>query len=261
MDSQDQRDDYNHPRHNGRIFAGLFLLLVGAAFFMRELSFPFFPDWLFTWPMILIAVGIYTGIKHEFRNPGWLILVVIGGIFLADQTDIGFNFHRFLVPILIITVGFVMIMRPRRHGNWRWRDWDDWKQKSASSYGQDYARKQEYATSFSSEDFFDSTSIFGAAKKNILSKNFQGGDITCFFGGCEIDLSKADIQKTAVLDLTFVFGGGKIIVPSNWQISFHMTPVFGGIEDKRQQPLSDNPDKILIIKGTCVFGGLEIKNY
>ena len=75
MDTQDQRNDYNQPRHNSRILAGFFLLLIGTLFFMKEMAFPFFPSWLFTWPMILIAVGIYTGFKHEFRNASWLILI------------------------------------------------------------------------------------------------------------------------------------------------------------------------------------------
>ena len=103
--------------------------------------------------------------------------------------------------------------------------------------------------------------MFGGVKKVILSKNFQGGDITCFMGGCEIDLTKADFQTKAVIDITQVFGGTKIIIPSHWQISSEMTAIFGAIEDKRQQPLSAAVDKILVIQGTSIFGGIEIKNY
>jgi predicted membrane protein len=226
------------------------------------MDFPFFPPWLFTWPMILIAVGLYSGIKHQFRNPGWIIMIIVGSVFLADHVNMGFNLHRFIIPIAIISVGLIMIVRPRRNHDWRWQDWDKRKSPTASTATQDYTSNpssQDY--SYSSQDYFDSTAIFGNTKKIILSKNFQGGDITCIFGGCEVDLSKADVQKPAVIDLTFVFGGGKIIVPSNWQVDVRISPVFGGVEDKRQQPLVINPDKILIIKGTCFFGGLEIKNF
>ena len=268
MDTQDQNSNFNQPRHNSRIFAGLFLLFVGAMFLLKELSFPFFPDWIFTWPMLLIAIGIYTGIKHQFRNPSWIILIIVGGVFLTDQIDMGFDFHRFIVPTIIIAVGLLMIFRPRYHRDWDWRrrrDWD-WrnydspKPQSPVSTGQQNA-KQEHSQNYSSDDFFDSTSVFGGAKKVILSKNFQGGDITCVFGGCEIDLTQADMQKPAVIDLSFFFGGGKIIIPPDWQVRLDLTPVFGGVEDKRKPPMSNNPDKLLIIKGTCFFGGLEIKNY
>ena len=67
---------------------------------------------------------------------------------------------------------------------------------------------------FSSEDYIDATTVLGGIHKNILSKNFKGGDITIFMGGAEINLSQADIQGTASLDITQIMGGTKIIVPS-----------------------------------------------
>ncbi|MBS1917411.1 MAG: hypothetical protein JST87_14120 [Bacteroidetes bacterium] len=256
MCSQNQNNDYNRNRHEGRIIAGLFLLVVGAVFFMRELSFPFFPDWLFSWPMILIAIGIYSGLRHQFRNPGWIIMIAIGGIFLFDQMNIGFDMHRFIVPTIIVAVGLTMILRPRRDRGWIRSDWSSWHSEKKNDPVDPIGK-----TDYSSEDFFDSTAVFGSSKKRIISKDFKGGDITCFMGGCEIDFSQADIIKPAVIDMTLVFGGGKIIVPADWQVVIHITPVFGGVEDKRKQPVSINPDKVLILKGTCFFGGFEIKNY
>jgi predicted membrane protein len=255
MNTQDRNNDFNRTRNDGRIFAGLFLLFVGAIFLMKELSFPFFPHWLFTWPMILIAVGIYSGIKHQFRNVGWLIPILIGGIFLFDQMDLGYDLHRFIVPAIIISIGLVMILRPRGNRNWHRPEWSEWQREKIINEA--HGNPPDY----SSEDFFDSTAVFGAVKKVVISKNFKGGDITCFMGGCEIDFTQADMTQPAVLDLSLVFGGGKIIVPSHWQVRNQITPVFGGVEDKRQQPISNNPDKILVIKGTCFFGGLEIKSF
>jgi predicted membrane protein len=256
MCSQYQNNDYDRNKRDGRIIAGLFLLVVGALFFMKELSFPFFPNWLFTWPMILITIGIYTGLKHQFRNPGWIIMVVIGGIFLIDDMNVGFDIHRFIVPIVIVSVGLIMIMRPRRDRGWGRSNWSD-PQGEKKNDPLDSAQRPDYT----SEDFFDSTAVFGSSKKVIISKDFKGGDITCFMGGCEIDFTQADIIKPAVIDMTLVFGGGKIIVPADWQVVIHITPVFGGVEDKRKKPVSINPDKVLILKGTCLFGGFEIKNY
>ena len=43
------------------------------------------PYWLFSWPMILIALGLYIGARHSFRQWGWLIPVAIGTIFLLDD--------------------------------------------------------------------------------------------------------------------------------------------------------------------------------
>jgi predicted membrane protein len=256
MNTQGQPDEQNQPKNNGRILAGFFLLIIGAVFVMKEMSFPFFPYWLFTWPMLLIAIGLYTGIKHQFRNPAWIILIIIGGVFLADQVDIGFNFHRFLFPIIIIGVGLIMITRPRHRRDRQWKDWGDNMKKKYS----DYPNAGDAAQN-SSDDFFDSTSIFGGTKKVIVSKNFRGGDITCLMGGCEADLTQADMQSTAIIDVTQIFGGTKLIVPSHWQVRTDMTAIFGAVEDKRQQPLNTDSGKLLILKGTTIFGGIEIRNY
>jgi hypothetical protein len=36
----------------------------------------------------------------------------------------------------------------------------------------------------------------------------------------------------------------------------------GGVEDKRfQEQIVKNEQKILVLRGTCVLGGIEIKNY
>jgi hypothetical protein len=100
-----------------RVAGGLLLLLVGGVLLARELGVPF-PDWLFTWPMILILVGLYMGTKLRFRNPGWLIPTFIGVIFLADQM-IGYNLKPFIVPVVIIAAGLLFMFRPR---NRHWQD-------------------------------------------------------------------------------------------------------------------------------------------
>ena len=114
---------------------------------------------------------------------------------------------------------------------------------------------------YSSEDYIDTTSIFGGVHKKVVSKNFRGGDVVTFLGGSEIDLSQAEIIGTARLDVTQVMGGTKIIVPAHWEVRSEVTALFAGFEDKRQQPAMINPEKVLIIDGTSIFGGIELKNY
>jgi hypothetical protein len=112
------------------------------------------------------------------------------------------------------------------------------------------------------DDYIDSTCIFSGAKKVILSKNFKGGDMVNIFGGCEIDLTQADMTSPAILEVTAIFGGATLIVPSNWAIKSEAVTIFGGIGDKRRiMPMTDGPTKTLILKGTMVFGGMEIRSY
>jgi hypothetical protein len=119
-----------------------------------------------------------------------------------------------------------------------------------------------FAETYSQDDIIDSTCIFSGTKKVILSKNFRGGDIVNVFGGSEIDLMQADINGTATLEVTAIFGGATLIVPSNWAIKSEAVTIFGGISDKRKfAALAEPATKTLVLKGTMIFGGMEIKSY
>lgn len=66
--------------------------------------------------------------------------------------------------------------------------------------------------------------------------------------------------KPVTLEITTIFGGTKLIIPSNWEIKSEAVMIFGGIEDKRRmQTITGQPEKTLILKGTVLFGGIEIK--
>ena len=111
-------------------------------------------------------------------------------------------------------------------------------------------------------EYIEINTVFGSVKKIIISKNFKGGEINNFMGGTEINLLKADIQQPIDLEVNNVFGGAKLIVPSNWDVKNEVTAVFGGIEDKRAITTGvTDPGKVMVLKGTCVFGGIEITNY
>ncbi len=65
-----------------------------------------------------------------------------------------------------------------------------------------------------------------------------------------------------VLEVNNVFGGTKIIIPSNWDVKNEVTALFGGIEDKRSlNNIIPDADKTILLKGACVFGGIEVSNY
>jgi hypothetical protein len=111
-------------------------------------------------------------------------------------------------------------------------------------------------------EYLEINAVLGGVKKLILSKNFKGGEINSFMGGAEINLMQADIKEPVVLEVHNIFGGTKLIVPANWDVKNEVTAVFGGIDDKRYIGTGvPDPGKIMILKGTCIFGGIEVSNY
>ncbi len=251
-----------HTKNQSRVYTGLFLVGVGLVLLAEKMGAPI-PGWVISWPTGMIALGVILGLRHNFRNPGGLILIAIGGLNLADRLSPGLNLNDYIFPLVIMVLGLVFILRPHRGSCSRRDKWNRrfgtepfGTEPTVSMSDDDNEKKNNLS------DFINSTSVFGAVKKIILSKNFKGGDITCFMGGAELNLSQADIQKTATIDVTQIFGGTKLIVPANWNVKMEVMTIFGGVEDKRPfQGNTINPDKLLVIKGTSLFGGIDIKSY
>ena len=271
MESEDQKENkwlenWEMSRKRGKIFGGALMVGIGIALLLRQAGFEL-PDWLFTWEMLLIIFGFYVGVKHSFRHPGWIIMVLVGAVFLIDNIFPEITLGPMIWPILIIASGLLMIFKPRRRcppNSMYWRKrWEAkgkrWEEKSAK-----WEERMQMRESTSEEDRIETVSVFAGVKKNIISKNFKGGEVTCVFGGAEINLMQADLQGKAVLELTAVFGGTKLIVPSHWEIQHHeLVAVLGGIEDKRQfvKDIVADQGSVLVLKGTCFFGGIEINSY
>ena len=263
-----------HQSRSSGVWTGLLLILIGTDYFLVNSHPPILPEWMWSWQVLLIGMGLFIGIRHNFRSPAWFIMMVVGGVFLIKSDEFaryfpGLNVNH-IWPLALIILGLFFILRP--HPRHRWQDYPTSKvdskiDESLGASGEPGDVKADTsnsrpAQSILSEDYIDSTSIFGGIKKNIISKNFKGGDITNIMGGSEIDLTQADINGVVTIDLTQVFGGTKLIVPSNWQVKAQMAAIFGGVEDKRSiQNAALDPNKILILDGTSIFGGIEIRSY
>jgi predicted membrane protein len=273
-------NDIGHPRNpnKGKAMAGVILLAIGGILLLRQFADLFIPGWLFSWPMWLIAWGLYIGAKHEFKNSSWGILVFLGIIFLFNNNID--NAGRVVWPLAIIAFGIWLILRRGKHNDPQY--WEKYykgnqfeKQQANFDFGKttdpevdytvkdDVPPKEPFTPPFASgDDLLDTVSIFGGVNKTVLSKNFRGGEIVNIFGGAELDFTQADINGRVVIEITQIFGGTKIIVPSNWQVVSDLSAVFAGVDDKRiRSTASTNNDKILILKGISVFAGVDIRSY
>lgn len=234
---------YNRQQDNSGngLWAGIIVLCIGLFFFLERMDIDL-PRWIISWPMLLILIGVVMGAKRKFQGPGWIILILVGSVFLVnDIVPFDWNIRRFMWPAIMIVIGVYLI-------------------------GKASTRKQQYdeylaEPGTTDDDYLQATTIFSGTNKVILSKNFKGGNVTTVFGGTELNFMQADINGQAVLDITTLFGGVEIFVPSNWDVKTDVNTIFGGFEDKRMVPAMMNSGKTLIIKGSCTFGGVDLKSF
>lgn len=212
-----------------RLALGIFLIAIGVLFLLRNLDIIDLPRYFYSWQMLLIGIGAFNFITGN-RAAGF-ILTAIGGVFLLPDI-MQFNFSD-LWPIILIIIGASFFFRNRKRA-------DDGEQLDVDS--------------------IDEIAVFGGGERYITSQNFRGGKVTAIFGGHTIDLGKVKMAPGAQsIEVFNMFGGTNIKVPESWVVKSEVTPILGGYSDKRKN-FATSGDESLIIKGTVIFGGIELSN-
>jgi predicted membrane protein len=177
------------------------------------------------------------------KRSGGIILLVIGTVFYIKNVLnlIDFEFWSVFWPGVLILAGVMIIFRHQLD------------------------RHPEKKTSLNDENIMDELAVFGGGDRVITSQQFQGGKVTTIFGGLNFNMLKAKMAPGEnVIDVFSLFGGMKLIVPEGWTVKIRVMSFFGGFSDKHRyrvpEPSNDQGSQ-LIIKGTVIFGGGEIKSY
>lgn len=202
---------------------------------------------IFNWKTLMIIIGVIILLSTENKIPGY-ILIGLGLLFWLPSMIGGYNIglHQVFWPLVLIGIGVIIITRRNAHHR----------------FGGLGRQVRGVDGNFES-DYIDDISIFGGGTKRFSSQNLKGGNITAIFGGSEIDLTSSKMSiEGSVVDMFTMFGGTKLIVPGSWQVKSEAVSLFGGLTDKRHLTGNETiTDKVLLIKGLIIFGGVEIKSY
>ena len=257
MDMEENKNDYTTPEDisdvevknkttnsddrndnmNTKAVIGVILIIAGLLLVLKNMNFlsHYLTRIIFSWPMLLIVIGLVLLRKPKDRTAGWIVFGV-GCFFLlpylfGEYIDI----YKLFWPAVFIIIGIVLITS--RHGK----------------------RERSY---MSSDDYIIVSTIFGSNQRKVTDTAFKGGKVSSVFGSTEIDLRNATLAPgTNELDVTCVFGGINILTPENWNVVIEVSPFLGGFEDSRR-PLSTveiDTSKQLKIRGVVIFGGGEVK--
>ena len=243
-DSPEQNESSSSIRHknknfDSRTFVGIIFVAIGALLLARNYGFLDYDIFhhLISWPMLLIVIGLFNLARGAYTPA--IVLIGIGVFFLF-----GFPDWENLWPAIFILIGISFILQ--------------WNHSSHKKRFRNFG--DEPISSTGSTDYIDETAIFGGRTLSVVSENFQGGKITSIFGGSKINLRYAKPVPGCTIDVANIFGGSKIIVPEDWNVKVEVVSIFGGFEDKRGASVISRTSsgKIVVIKGTCIFGGGEI---
>jgi predicted membrane protein len=217
------------------VAAGLLLVLKNTGIFSD-----FIDDVIFSWPMLLIAIGLVITLGNSDRTAG-LIVMAVGGFFMIPLVfRESFHMYNMFWPSIFIIIGIIFITTKKR-------SWSSIQAKGMVG-----------------DDYVDFVNVFSGGERQIVSQNFCGGKVSAVFGGMELDLTKAKLAPGRnELEIACVFGGATIIVPDNMWVTIEVTPVLGGFSDLRKLVPGRTVDQSaqLVLKGAVVFGGGEIKSY
>jgi hypothetical protein len=197
--------------------------------------------WRF-WPMLIIVAGALSLTQPGKRAWGTMVLVV-GVLFQLNELGV-MHFHwADIWPLAIIAVGAMMI----------------W-----SSIESRRVREAIGGTDTESPGM-NALAIFAGVERRVGGRGFRRGTVTAIFGGAEIDFRDADMDgNEAFLEINTCCGGAEIRVPETWRVDYRGQSIFGGYSDKTRVMVSGDPNatttKSLVISGTNLFGGVEVKN-
>jgi predicted membrane protein len=199
--------------YQGRIFAGLLIILIGVLFLLGNLGKLDIGEVFSTyWPLILVFIGLWHLIAHEFRSAGFgVILLLIGGFFMLVIFKPRFKLFQEKAPEI--------------------------KEKDLDAFIIFSGINRRFTT----PEFRGgkATALFGGIDLDFtqagLADNKATIELTAIFGGIEV-LVPNDWE--VVVDSSSIFGGvedkHKAVPPAETKATLFVraTAMFGGIEVK-----------------------------
>jgi predicted membrane protein len=263
------------------IIIGVILILLGCVLIVSNIGLipRGFNKIIVSWQMLLIVIGIISIVKRQTFHFHGLSMLCVGIFFIIPKVAKVFpfafsgidaaNFISVYWPILLIAGGIILIIHipshtrhcsSHRYGYYRehFREKRNrFRNDNENFRNEDFQNKENC----SQDEDFAKTCIFGNGRYTVIDTEFKGGTLQAIFGGIELDLRKAYLSEgETTLNIEAIFGGISLFVPDNWFIDVQVESVLGGTDDNRRITEIVDATRKLIIKGSAVFGGVEIRN-
>ena len=279
------------------IILGLIFLIIGGGYLAEVFglidNFTIFFD---GWWTLFIIVPCFCGLfKPDGAKVGTLIGIAIGLFLLLMAQDVlsGEKLWALLIAAICVLIGVNLIF-PKKAGKITetGTSEDRFDRAQESGMGRNDTVMPEYVTDAeiveepvyreSNDGFYTSgesfgnsgptcenvgdtdkivcSAVFSGRDIRVDNSRFNGADLSALFGGIDLNLKNAVIQRNVTVEVKAVFGGIDILMPSNVRVVVDVTPILGSVENGTRTPLgADENTPTVFIRGTCLFGGVEVK--
>ncbi len=199
------------------------------------------PVKLISWRLIPLVIGINALLRKDYI--GGIIGISIAVIFYIPDflsPEEKTQYYK-LWPLLLVAIGVIILVKYMFPGQ--------------------AARCSTARIVTEDQNIVNQSNIMGGSSSKFITQNFTGGRITCIMGGSELNLTEADLQSNSTLQVFIIMGGMEMRIPKEWNVRLDVIPFMGGVEDKITKFPENVVDKnkLLVISGYIIMGGIEIK--
>ncbi|MEM7352355.1 MAG: DUF5668 domain-containing protein [Acidobacteriota bacterium] len=228
-----------------RSIVGLAIVAFGVLLTLDNLGLVEVDNYWRFWPVLFLLAGLSRlGAGEIGKGVFWLIL---GTVFLLPNVidfdwDTVWDLLRDYWPLVLIAFGLRMVV-----GSFTGRG----RQREPSPI-----EVSDGSAASSAE--IDAFAFLSSVTRRVEAQDFRHADLTAVLGGCELDLTRAEVApEGATVEIFAFWGGVELRIPEHWAVEPQVAVMMGGVEDKTRQTAAQGR---LVIKGFTLMGGLEIRN-
>jgi len=223
-------------KDKGNLIWGILLIVIGLIIGLNSLGIAdinlFFDGW---WTLFIIVPSLIDIIKEPRKTESYIWLIVGVILLLCAQDILKFELvGKLIFPVILVGIGLSLLLKDKVESKVK---------EKIKTLNQDGL--EEYYATFSGQEI------------NLKGEEFKGASLNAIFGGIDLNLSETQIQKDTLINITSVFGGIDIKVPSNVNVKVKSTSIFGGVDNKVRKYTENLPT--IYVKAFCLFGGADIK--
>jgi len=99
-----------NQRAGAGMIAGILFIAFGIILLVHTLGgVNIVPGWLISWPMILIVIGVISGVKNNFRKAGAYLCIATGLAFLVGKINPDAFSGQLVIPAVLLAIGLYLI--------------------------------------------------------------------------------------------------------------------------------------------------------